>query len=125
MTIAFISGHLDITSEEFTEHYSPKIQAHYLVGGAFVVGDARGADVLAQRHLDELGSRSVTVFHMFTAPRNNVGSWSTRGYFSNDTERDAAMTNASDCDIAWVRPGRSSSGTAKNLKRRLRLTNKI
>jgi len=40
------------------------------------------------------------------------------GGFTTDDERDAAMTMASDADIAWVRPGRKKSGTAKNLARR-------
>jgi hypothetical protein len=60
----------------------------------------------------------VTVFHMFTAPRNNVGGFPTRAGFASDRERDEAMTAASTADIAWVRPGREKSGTAKSLARR-------
>ena len=62
--------------------------------------------------------QNVVVFHMFDNPRNNAGGFSTAGGFKNDKERDAAMTNNSDADIAWVRPGREKSGTAKNLSRR-------
>lgn len=34
--------------------------------------------------------------------------------------RDEALTAASTFDIAWVRPGRERSGTARNLQRRAR-----
>jgi len=115
--IHYVSGHLDLTAEEFATHYEPLIQAAVSRGEAFVVGDARGADEMAQRLL--VGYANVTVFHMFTTPRNNLGAFPTRGGFESDTTRDAAMTEASTTDIAWVRPGREKSGTAKNMKRRL------
>ena len=63
----------------------------------------------------------MTVYHMFESPRNNYGGYTTVGGFNSDSEGDEAMTAVSDEDIAWVRPGREKSGTAKNLARRLRL----
>ena len=42
------------------------------------------------------------------------------GGFGSDQERDSAMTGNTDEDIAWIRPGRERSGTAKNLMRRAR-----
>ena len=119
---AFISGHLDITWAEFVVHYKPKIQTAFEAGYYFVVGDAAGCDTLAQSYLSELfeemAFRRVTVYHMFTSPRNNIASFACEGGFTSDRERDSAMTEASDYDIAWVRPGREKSGTAKNVKRR-------
>lgn len=114
--IYFVSGHLDLTQDEFNDHYKPILNAALDERASFVVGDARGTDVMAQRYL-ALNRAKVTVFHMFDSPRNNVG-FPTRGGFQSDKERDAAMTAASDRDIAWARPGREKSGTAKNLKRR-------
>jgi hypothetical protein len=58
--------------------------------------------------------------HMFTSPRNNLGGFPTRDGFDSDAEHDRALTEASDRDIAWVRPGRERSGTARNLARRAR-----
>jgi hypothetical protein len=128
MTVAYISGHLDLTEEEFLLHYQPEINKSYLAGHKFVVGDARGADYFAQEYLANyliIPSR-VTVYHMFTNPRHCCGSvsnegheFSTLGGFSSDEERDAAMTRDSDYDIAWIRPGRENSGTARNLTRRV------
>ena len=66
--VAFVSGHLDLTDEEFARHYVPLIADAVARGWRFVVGDA--------------------------------------------------MTAASSRDIAWVRPGRERSGTARNLRRR-------
>lgn len=145
-TTFFVSGHMDLTKEEFAEHYEPRIRAAHAAGASFVVGDAHGCDFMAQRLLAslELGQPKdagrVRVFHMLERPRHSFGSgygsrdpnlpkdsWSGRrggfplvGGFSSDEERDAAMTAASDDDIAWVRPVKDKrhSGTAKNLARR-------
>lgn len=119
MKIYFVSGHLDLTKAEFAEHYAPRMQVALAEGASFIVGDARGADLQAQDWLLFAGCDQVTVYHMFESPRNNVG-FRTVGGFRSDDERDAAMTAASTDDIAWVRPGREKSGTARNLKRRLR-----
>jgi hypothetical protein len=118
--IYHISGHLNVSDEEFAEHYAGRIRAAVEEGAGFVVGDARGADQKGLALLWELlpGSDRVTVFHMFGKPRNNPG-FQTKGGYTSDDERDAACTAASTHDIAWVRPGRETSGTAKNLARRL------
>lgn len=118
--IAFISGHLDLSPDEFAEHYRPLIDAALAAGATFVVADARGADALAQAYLAERRAQAV-VYHMFEAPRHNLGGFPTAGGFQSDAERDAALTRASTVDIAWVRPGRERSGTARNLARRARL----
>ena len=120
MTTYFVSGHLDVTLDEFREHYAPRL-AKILADdpdAAFVVGDARGCDLMTQIYLRDARALRVQVFHMFEKPRNNVGGFPTNGGFDTDSARDTAMTEASDTDIAWVRPGRTTSGTAANLARR-------
>jgi hypothetical protein len=117
--VAFVSGHLDLTDEEFSLHYVPAIEEARARGARFVVGDARGADLLFQRYAHD-HTLSATVFHMFESPRHNVGAFLTAGGFSTDSARDEALTAASTFDIAWVRPGRERSGTARNLQRRAR-----
>jgi hypothetical protein len=115
--IFFISGHLDLTQEEFQTHYVPLLREAISMGDSFIVGDARGTDAMAQEFLAKL-SASVIVYHMFELPRNNCG-FEVIGGFRTDQERDEAMTKNSDADIAWIRPGREKSGTAKNLLRRV------
>jgi hypothetical protein len=126
MTINFISGHLDLTKEEFNKHYKPLLDAAIDRGEFFIVGDARGADFMAQEYLAEQRDKNLQpvilqVFHMFEKPRNCVPGVITFGGFISDDERDTTMTVVSNKDIAWVRPGREKSGTAKNLDRRKRL----
>jgi hypothetical protein len=120
MATAFISGHLDITAEEFFTHYIPEIDAALNRGDLIVVGDAGGVDATAQLYVFHRGvDHRMIVFHMFDTPRNIHGiRTSVIGGFKSDEERDEAMTKASDYDIAWVRPGREKSGTAKNIERR-------
>lgn len=118
MLTYFVSGHLDLTEAEFEEHYVPALNQGVREGAGFIVGDARGADLMAQEYLLHAGG-NVKVFHMFTKPRNLASpDIPTVGGFHSDQERDKAMTRASTADIAWIRPGREKSGTAKNLKRR-------
>ena len=116
MSVYFISGHLDLTQQEFDDHYRELIALGVDKNSSFVIGDARGTDVMAQEFLK--GYYNVIVYHMFEKPRNNPYLYPTKGGFKSDDERDAAMTAASNEDIAWVRPGREKSGTAKNLERR-------
>ncbi len=114
---AFVSGHLSVTSEEFEGHYIPALEAALEKGCSFVVGDAKGADAMAQDWL-KAHKAEANVYHMFKSPRHNAG-FPYIGGFKTDDERDTAMTAASDFDIAWVRPGREKSGTARNLARRV------
>lgn len=120
----FISGHRNITEEEFDFNYKPAIEfALYETPNAkFVVGDYYGVDIMAQNYLiDVLGINpdKVTVYHMFDEPRNkNPKITKTKGGFTSDEERDAAMTNASSKDIAFVRDNTKISGTGSNILRR-------
>lgn len=122
----FISGHRDITEEEF-EIYRSHIYS-ICVGNPnarFVVGDYHGADIMAQNFLmDEVGinPENITVYHMFNTPRNaNPKVINFKGGFLSDSERDTAMTNASTYDIAYVRNNKKMSGTAENILRRFLL----
>lgn len=118
--VCFVSGHMDLTQQEFRDHYEPLLHTAYAAGDSFVVGDAPGADAMTQWWLTTHRVRDVDVFHMLVAPRVCIATWFRLwGGFVSDTKRDAAMTEASDYDIAWVRPGHEKkSGTARNLKRR-------
>lgn len=120
MRAIFISGHLDMTAAEFEEHYASRLRALAADPDvSFIVGDAPGADVMAQECLKALGISRMTVYHMFVAPRHWCGIGTLKGGYASDKARDVAMTAESTEDLAWVRPGREKSGTAKNLLRRV------
>jgi hypothetical protein len=117
----FVSGHVDLTNDEFVEHYAPRLTAAWTENPGrtvFHVGDCAGADFMAQEFIDGLRAPLI-VYHMLERPRNLFRkSTPLVGGFRSDRERDEAMTAATSEDIAWVRPGRERSGTAKNLARR-------
>jgi DnaJ-class molecular chaperone len=121
--VYFVSGHGDLTNEEFDLYYRPKLDQAIKEGSRVVVGDFRGADMMSQAYLKSRGHTQVIVYHLFESPRNNAG-FPTKGGFTSDTQRDREMTSVSDEDIAWVRhwvaPGtrKRVSGTQENLMRR-------
>lgn len=134
----FISGHLDLSQEEFNNYYAEKIYKAIKENCNFVIGDARGADSYAQKLLSSYMSKEdsslydrVTIYHMKEKPRNNFGNFKTKGGFNDDEERDSQMTKDSTEDILWIRPPEQQkkklgnkynphhiSGTAKNMMRR-------
>ena len=119
--IFFISGHRNITESQFNIYYKPSLDHAILVTGRkFVVGDYYGVDIMAQEYLKgKVSDSDVTVYHMSEKPRNYVEGFCTKGGYAFDEERDAAMTNESDIDIAWSQ--NPKSGTARNLERRKEL----
>lgn len=121
--IFFISGHRDITYNEYTTLYLPTILEKIKEYDAyFIMGDYEGVDIMAQNTLMnilEYPSEKVIVYHMHDKPRNiNPLITQTVGNFKTDEDRDYAMSVNSDEDIAFVRCGRFTSGTAQNIIRR-------
>jgi hypothetical protein len=123
-TTYFISGHRDLTEEEFDFYYIPMIQNVFSVcpNARFVVGDCDGCDIMTQNYLvnilDDISR--VTVYHVGSEPRNlNMEIVNIKGGFEDDREKDTAMTNDSIADIAMVRNPSMWSGTGENILRRL------
>jgi hypothetical protein len=100
-------------------YYLPVVIACVYTAWNFIVGDADGVDKFAQEFLDSkllMQKKRVTVYHMSDKPRNNTGDFQVLGGFSSsDDERDSAMLKKADKILAWIKPGREKSGTAKNL----------
>lgn len=121
--IYFISGHRDLTWEEFTLWYAPTISSIYYcdVDAHFILADCEGCDRMAQNYLSALGipySR-IMIYHMHEEPSYLAdGDWDTMPGYDNDIDRDTAMTRDSDKDIAFIREGKENSGTAQNILRR-------
>jgi len=128
--VYFISGHRNITEEEFSINYETTIDMvlEKNPNCLFVVGDYYGADIMAQNYLLdvlEIEPERVFVYHMFDKPRNaNPKVVNFVGGFTSDEERDAAMTKVSTDDIAFVRDHTKLSGTAQNILRRYRFLTK-
>lgn len=119
----FISGHRDLTENEFEYYYIPLIQEALSENpnAKFVIGDFDGCDIMAQNYLvniiDDIAN--ITVYCVGETPRNiNPNIIYIKNGFANDREKDIAMTNASFKDIALVRNPKIWSGTGENILRR-------
>lgn len=119
----FISGHRDLTENEFEYYYIPLIQEALSENpnAKFVVGDFDGCDIMAQNYLvniiDDIAN--ITVYCVGETPRNiNPNIIYIKNGFADDREKDNAMTNASFKDIALVRNPKIWSGTGENILRR-------
>lgn len=148
--IAFVSGHIDITHDQFHQHYSLPLDNAIAAGHNFILSTARGTDSLALEYLLSKGvdpSRIKVYIARPTDPRKgaliDARKYTNRGLSVEvvvgwHAERDAEMTNASVYDVLWVRPenetrllygtkyrGGRISGTQKNLERRERMVREL
>ena len=135
----FVSGHRDLTKEEFEKHYIPKIK--YVLredyDPHFVVGDWEGCDSMFIDFIKgDIGSScKLSIFHTENFPRVAPGNIKSEDklyeIYSEDhinlikcntyDDCDFFMTMESDFDIAWIREGRKDSHTALNIKRRFKI----
>lgn len=121
----FVSGHRDLTKEEFEKYYVPFID--FVISednyASFVVGDWEGCDSMFVQYMEESYTDiPILILYVFT-PRITGGNYNRYNFREYNTydECDAFMTKYSHFDIAWIRPGREDSHTAKNIKRRYNL----
>lgn len=104
----FISGHRDITPEEFEKFYVPAIVDVIDTCNddcEFVVGDCRGCDEMAANFIAnyikentddaECPPCTLSIYHMFSEPRFRVGVAGPDGYYHVDMVDDL---NANLCD---------------------------
>lgn len=125
--VYFISGHRDLTPREFSEHYAPlldKILEDDLFAD-FVVGDWEGCDTMFLEYiLSKPNYNFISIYYvdelrvkpMGSDPENFEKVFTYK--LSNYDECDETMTNVSDFDVVWIRPGKEDSHTATNIKRR-------
>lgn len=123
----FISGHCDLTQEEFHKHYAHKIRksnADY-PDCVYLVGNRTGCDQFAQEYLRKIGvsPERVTIYYKETSSLVNLHGYATKTFLMNHHAA-KAMTEASTHDIAWVRSGAEDSTTARNLLRRKTILSK-
>lgn len=133
-TTIFVSGHVDITFRQFKEFYEQKLDSYIHCGYNIIVGDSPGTDQLTIKYLTEKKYKKCTVVHLKDKSLIQT-NFKKIGGFKYHYQKDAYMTCASDCDLAWVRSERDTkilygdkyrkrkSGTQKNLERRRRLLN--
>ena len=121
--IYFVSGHRDLTQEEFNEHYIPLIDKVLRedIWADFVVGDWEGCDTMFIEYMSSEFHTATILIYCVEHPRIKSTLYVSYCTCDNYDYCDATMTRHSDFDIAWIRPGREDSHTAKNIKRRYNL----
>lgn len=117
---AFVSGHMDLTPEQISQHYTPRLDEALAQGHRFVVGDAKGVDtsvltyLLAQkdRYPDIQQRITVHVSRPGQVGRYQVLGVRTECMFegcdkkdprARHLNRDGRMTQASNYDILYAR----------------------
>ena len=124
----FISGHRDLTQEEFNEHYAPILEKVLKEDWDchFVIGDWEGCDKMALEFILSQPDyyNSIEIFYVDEVRVRPFGDHISNfenlyvNPRSTYDDCDESMTKFSDFDIAWIRPGREDSHTAMNIKRR-------
>jgi len=138
MEVFFISGHINLTQQEFDLHYVDQIDQSIKKGGIYVIGNAQGGDTMALEYLLKKGvdPKKITIYFYNRYGDSQSKKYIDRGLkviteFKSYTNRDAHMTISSNTDILWIRPESENikllgsaykkghvSGTEKNLLRR-------
>lgn len=136
----FISGHRNITQEEFTKYYTEEIDSFLRwvdkessLGSkslTFYIGDCIGCDSMAINYIADYITKHNTsniniklcmLCDTFSGQNNTIYN---NKYikiikkFNTHEERDCYMTENTTYDILWVREGCWDSGTAQNYVRR-------
>ena len=119
----FISGHRNLTENEFEFYYIPYI--NYILSenpnAKFIIGDCKGCDIMAQNYLVSIINdiNNITVYCTGETPKYiNEHIIHVKNGFTDDREKDAEMTKNSFKDIAFVRDSTQLTGTAENILRR-------
>lgn len=118
--IYFVSGHRDLTEEEFNKYYIPKIKDAIWndKNARFVVADCEGCDTMFINYmLDNYPEANVTIFILDLSKYKGLFPF-TLYVCKSILERDIRMTEESNKDIAFIRKGKENSYTALNILRR-------
>lgn len=118
--VAFISGHMDITPEQFIKHYHDLLDSALAQDHHFVMGDAKGVDASALAYLLAQKDIYPNILQRITVHLSRPGQlamyqamgvrtvctserYDKRNPRARHLNRDVGMTQASDYDILWVR----------------------
>jgi hypothetical protein len=115
----FVSGHRDLTEQEFVEHYLPKLLKviEFDKDPIFLVGNYEGCDEMFLKFMQAGNYDHFVYLYYVDNPMRHYDYVFTR-HMETPNDCDYTMTSNSDFDIAWIRPGREDSHTANNIRRR-------
>ena len=118
----FISGSIRIRA--LPKSVKDQLQIIFKEGEEVIVGDAAGVDSLVQDFFKEKEYRKVTVYSIFSIPRNNSGGFKSKYIFASDKikslrERQKVKDKqmSIDCNTSLVVWDGRSKGCLSNIKR--------
>ncbi len=115
--VYFISGHEDLTVDEFNTHYSRRIKRSNsdFPDCLYIIGAAAGTDRMSHDYLRTIGvdPNRVIIYYKHDGFHNPH-----RYRVHIKAEYDTVMTGASTHDITWVRPGSDRTSVQRNIARR-------
>ena len=113
-----VSGHTDLTEDEFNKYYKPRLDEYIKQGCSFIVGGASGCDEMTQKYLANIEA-DVTVYDKGNQHNVHSNRYKHVNGFESYPLRDKTMTENSDLDLAFPRQnGGAGSGTWANILRR-------
>ena len=116
-----VSGSTTVDQKFFDKYYKEKMDKYMAKGYRFIIGGAKGVDMLAQKYLLEnnYNPELVTIVDKGKQDNRITKKYNHKNGFSSYTERDAWMTSNSDLDLAVIKQyGGGGSGTFSNIVRR-------
>lgn len=109
----FISGHTDLSYEEFEEHYVPILCKIFSEdrNPEFVMGDFEGVDKYAMNYIFYKEQCPITIYHTGKFPKNVPEAMTDpeielvyfKGGYATPEDADKAMTEVSDFDIVYIK----------------------
>jgi hypothetical protein len=126
--IAMMSGQLDLSCIEFSDHYVPLLKNASKAGHLFIVGSSSGADTMCVKYLQKhcgVDARRITIVatvKYISKSRNEAHEHRKHStqlkkqygeniniiHFNSHRDSDEYMTAHSHYDIAWVRSREAS-----------------
>lgn len=117
----FISGHKDLTQEEFEQYYIPLINQGMYNNVKFYISNYQNCDRFCYDYFEKCEYYNVEIcFNRLGFSKINDKFIKAVG-FKSDEEILIYMTEHTDKDIAWVRNENQLTTTAKNILRRFKM----
>jgi hypothetical protein len=108
MDVVFISGHTNLSNDEFELHYKPALNR--LTSEMIYIGNAYGADKMSFDYLISKGYQTALItICCYGKSSVDPDYYKTKNVhviegFNSYTQRDTFMTNNSVRDLLWIRP---------------------
>lgn len=117
----FISGHKDLTKEEFEQYYIPLIDQGIYNNAKFYISNYGNCDRFSYDYFKLCEYYNVEICFNRLGFSNIDDKFIKAVGFKSDEEMYCYMTNKTNKDIAWIRNEVKLTTTGKNILRRFKM----